>query len=210
MNEYTYPFDTCEKSNENGIAQPYSALFNLINSMMIIYFLFKTKKNYTFILLFSLLCFELFHVFSHINHIQGDIQTNIQHLLTYSINLSVFYVFYCYTNKLPSYKFIFYLIALICFDIYSINYLTLIYYLSSQFAIFISLLLYYLPLLPKFIHTSVYQIIFLVCCIIFLFWNEKHNCEKMLKIYPSFPFHILIETVGIITFYIICKNFSKL
>jgi len=69
MNEYTFPFDTCEKTNKNGIAQPYSALFNLINCLIIFYFLLKTKHNYTFILLFSILCFELFHLFSHIIHI---------------------------------------------------------------------------------------------------------------------------------------------
>ena len=27
MSDYTFPFDTCEKPNKNGIAQPYSALF---------------------------------------------------------------------------------------------------------------------------------------------------------------------------------------
>ena len=27
MSEYTFPFNTCEKPNKNGIAQPYSAFF---------------------------------------------------------------------------------------------------------------------------------------------------------------------------------------
>ena len=95
MSEYTFPFDTCEKPNKNGIAQPYSAFFNIINCVIIFYFLLKTKQIYTFILLFSILCFELFHVFSHINHIQGSIQINITHLLTYFMNLAFFYLFYC-------------------------------------------------------------------------------------------------------------------
>ena len=90
MNEYTFPFDTCEKLNKNGIAQPYSAIFNLINCIIILHFLLKTKRKYTFILLFSILCFELFHVFSHIVHIQGNIQINITHLLTYFMNLAFF------------------------------------------------------------------------------------------------------------------------
>ena len=29
MNEYTFPFNTCEKINKNGIAQPYSSLFKI-------------------------------------------------------------------------------------------------------------------------------------------------------------------------------------
>jgi hypothetical protein len=210
MSEYTFPFNTCEKPNKNGIAQPYSALFNLINCIIIFYFLLKTKQTYTFILLFSILCFELFHLFSHIVHVNGSIQINITHSLTYFMNLAFFYAFYCYTNKLPSYEFVFYLIALICLDIYSIFNLTIIYYLLSQSVIFISLLLYYFPLLPKFIQNSVYQIIFFVGIILLLFLNEKYNCEKMLKMYSHFPYHILIETIGILLFYIICSNFYKL
>ena len=210
MSEYTFPFNTCEKPNKNGIAQPYSALFNLINCVIIFYFLLKTKQKYTFILLFSILFFELFHVFSHIVHIHGSIQINITHSLTYFMNLAFFYAFYCYTNKLPSYEFVFYLIALVCFDIYSIFNLTIIYYLLSQSVIFISLLVYYFPLLPNFIQNSVYQIIFLVVTIILLFLNEKYNCDKMIKIYPDFPYHIFIETTGIVLFYIICSNFYRL
>jgi hypothetical protein len=210
MSEYTFPFNTCEKPKKNGMAQPYSALFNLINCVIIFYFLLKTKQKYTFILLFSILCFELFHVFSHIVHIQSSIQTNIIHLLTYFINLAFFYVFYCYTNKLPSYDVVFYLIVLVCFDIYSFFNLSIVFYIVSQAIIMISLLSYYALLLPKFIQTSVYQIIFLVCIIILLFLNEKYNCEKMLDIYPDFPYHIFIEIIGIVLFYIICSNFYKL
>lgn len=210
MSEYIFPFNTCEKPNKNGIAQPYSSLVNLINCIIILYFLLKTKSLHTFILLFSILCFELFHMFSHILHISGSIQINIIHSLTYFMNLAFFYTFYCYTNKLPSPEFVFYLVALICVDIYSFFNLSIIYYLLSQSVIFISILLYYLPLLPTFIQTSVYQIIFLIGIIILLVLNEKYNCEKMLKIYPDFPFHIFIEIIGIVLFYIICSNFYKL
>ena len=210
MNEYIFPFNTCEKSNKNGIAQPYSVLFNLINCVIISCFLLKTKKKYTFILLFSILCFELFHLFSHIVHIQGSLQTNITHSLTYIINIAFIYFFYCYTNKLPSYAFIIYLLILVCFDIYSLFYLPIIFYIISQSTIMISLLVYYFPLLPKNIQNTLYQIIFLVGIIILLFLNEEYNCERMLQIYPYFPYHIFIEIIGIILFYIICVNFYKL
>jgi hypothetical protein len=210
MNEYTFPFNTCEKTNKNGIAQPYSSLFNIINCLIIFYFLLKTKKIYTFILLFSILCFELFHVFSHMIHIQGSIQTNITHIITYFINIAFFYVFYSYTNKVPSNEFILYLFILVCFDIYSLFYLSIIFYIFSQAIIMISLLMYYLPLLPKLIQKSLYKIVFLISIIILLFLNEKYNCEKMMYIYPDFPYHIFIEIIGIVLFYIISSNFYKL
>ena len=88
MSEYTFPFSTCEKPNTTGIAQPYSSLLNLINCLIIFYFLLKVKQNYTFILLFFILCFELFHVFSHSIHITGTIQINITHMLSYCINFA--------------------------------------------------------------------------------------------------------------------------
>jgi hypothetical protein len=210
MSEYTFPFNTCEKPNKNGIAQPYSSLFNLINCLIIFYFLLKTKKIYTFILLFSIFCFELFHLFSHVVHIQGNIQTNITHIITYLINAAFFYVFYNYTNKLPSYEFIFYLFILVCFDIYSLFNLSIVFYILSQAVIMISLLVYYFPLMPKFIQKSLYKIIFFVSIIILLFLNEKYNCEKMMSIYPNFPYHVFIEIIGIVLFYIISSNFYKL
>ena len=208
--EYTFPFNTCEPPNKSGIAQPYSALFNFFNCIIIFYFLLQTKSKYTFLLLLSIFCFESFHLFSHIIHITGSIQINITHTLTYFMNLAFFYTFYCYTNIIPTSIFMFYLLVLVGIDIYALLNLTIVYYLLSQSTIFISLLLYYLPFLPKFIQQSVYQIIFFVGIIILLFLNEKYNCKKMLRLYPYFPYHIFIEIVGIILFYIICSNFYKL
>jgi hypothetical protein len=210
MSEYTFPFNTCEKVNKNGIAQPYSLFFNLINCIIILYFLLQTKNNYTFMLLFLILCFELFHSFSHIVHIKGSIQLNIIHLLTYLINFAFFYLFYSYTKKFPNKFFILYLIVLVCLDIYSIFNLTIIYYLSTQSIIFISLLLYYYRLLPKIIQNSIYQLILLVGFVILLVLNETYNCERMLEFYPHFPYHIFIEITGIVFFYVICSNFYKL
>ena len=128
-NEYTFPFSTCEKPKKNGIAQPYSSLINFVNCVIILYYLLKTKQDYTFILLSSILAFESFHLFSHIVHIPGSIQLNITHSLVYLMNLAFFYAFYCYTNKIPSYEFVLFLAILVWFDIYSLFNLTIIYYI---------------------------------------------------------------------------------
>jgi hypothetical protein len=210
MNEYTFPFNTCEKVNNTIPAQPYSVFFNLINCAIIFYFLLKTKQNNTFMLLLSILCFELFHTYSHCIHINGSIQINIVHSLTYFMNIAFFYLFYTYTKKVPSNEFIVYILFLVLFDIYSFLNLTIIYYLLTQSLIFISLLFYYYPLLPKYIQTNIYSILYLIIVIILLFLNEKYNCNTMISIYPYFPYHILIEIVGIILFYTICSNFYKL
>lgn len=210
MGEYTFPFSTCEKPNKNGIAQPYSALFNLINCFIISYFLLKTEKNYTFILLFFILCFELFHVFSHSVHISGSIQINITHMLSYCINIGFLLFFYNYTKKLPNVWFIMFYVFLIFVDIYAIYNMNVVYYILTQALLFLSVLFYYYPLLSKIIKDKINIIFLLVLLIIILFLNEKYNCEKMLSIYPHFPYHILIEIIGIILFYIICSTFYRL
>jgi len=210
MSEYTFPFNTCEKPNKNGIAQPYSSLVNLINCFVIFYFLLKTTKMYTFLLLFFILCFEAFHVFSHSIHISGSIQTNITHLLSYCINFAFLFFFYNYIKKIPSSWFILFYVFLIFCDIYSFFNMNLVYHIFSQALLFLSMLFYYYPLLNKNIKDKINIIFFLVILIIILFFNEKYNCEKMMSIYPDFPYHILIEIIGIFFFYIICSTFYKL
>ena len=210
MNEYTFPFSTCEKPNKNGISQPYSSLLNLINCLIIFYFLIKTKQNYTFILIFCILCFELFHVFSHSIHISGSIQLNITHMLSYCINFAFLFFFYNFVKKIPSSGFIIFYVFLIFFDIYIFFNMNVVYYIIGQALLFLSVLFYYYPLLTKNIKKIINIIFFLVLLIIILFINEKYNCEKMMSIYPHFPYHILIEIIGLVLFYIICSNFYKL
>ena len=210
MGEYTFPFDTCERPNKKGIAQPYSSLINFINCLIIFYFLLKTKNNYTFILLFSILCFELFHVFSHTIHIQGSIQINVTHLLSYCINIAFLFFFYNYVKKFPNIWFIIFYTCLIFFDIYTFCNMNVVFYIFSQALLFLSVLFYYYPLLPKNIKNKIHIIFIFVTVIIILFLNEKFNCEKMMSIYPHFPYHILIEIIGILLFYIICSSFYKL
>lgn len=210
MSEYTFPFNTCEKPSKNGIAQPYSALFNLINCAIIFYFLLRTKQKYTFLLLFSILCFELFHVFSHSTHVSGSIQINITHILSYCINFAFLFFFYNYLKEIPAIWFIMFYVFLIFFDIYTFCNMNVVYYIFSQALLFLSVLLYYYPLLSKNIKDKINILFFLVILIIILFLNEKYNCEKMMSIYSDFPYHILIEIIGIFLFYIICSTFYKL
>lgn len=158
----------------------------------------------------SILCFELFHLFSHIIHIPGSIQTNITHAITYFINVSFLYAFYCYTNKIPSIIFNIYLLALVGIDIYAVMNLSLIYYIGTQVLIFMSLFLYYFSYLPKIIQTRIYSIMGWISIILLLILNETYNCKRMLTYYPYFPFHILIEFFGILLFYTICSTFYKL
>jgi hypothetical protein len=210
MGEYTFPFSTCEPPRDDVIAQPFSAAANLVTCSIILFFLLRTTHFYTFALLLSILVFEAFHTFSHIVHIEGPIQINITHFLTYVMNVAFFAVFYHHTHFFPSVGFLFYMAGLILLDIYAFSNFGFVYYLGTQSLVFISILLYYFTLLPVKVQTSIYWICGLVSFVILLFINEQLNCESMLAFYPDFPYHVFIESVGIILFYTICINFYDL
>lgn len=209
MNEYIFPFHTCETPNKSGVAQPFSAIVNMMNCLVILFFLFKTKSYRNFILLFSIFVFEAFHVFSHSIHINGAIQISITHALSYCINAAFLYFFYDYTNIAPTAYFIMYYLLLIGLDIYAFTNWNVVFYILTQALLFLSVLFYYYQYLPKDIKTNIFTILVLIIAIILLFINEKYNCKQMLHIVP-FPFHIIIEIIGLLLFYIICKGFYKL
>ena len=207
---YTFPFNTCEKPNKIGISQPYSVFFNLVSCFIIIYFLSITKNNSSRLLLFSILLFELFHTFSHTIHLNNNSQIIITHLLAYFVNFCYLYALYIYSNIFPNKIFLFYLSFVILFDLYAFQKLPFIFYLSSQFLIFISLFLYYYKYFSNDIKKKIPLIFILTLLILLLFINESYNCKKMLDKYNWFPFHILIEITAIFIVYNISNIFSKL
>jgi len=208
MKDFIFPFSTCEKPNKHGIAQPYSVIVNVVSIFIIFYFLCQVNNKYSFFLIFSLLLFECVHTFSHVIHLPHYIQLNIIHSLAYVVNLCYLLAFYNFTHKAPSPLFLSLLVILLCIDIYSFLFLSFIFYFSSSILIFFSILLYYYKYIPKDKQHYMLIILALGLFIMLLFYNEKMNCGKMLKIIPNFPFHAVLEMAGLFIFYFICKFFS--
>lgn len=209
MSEYTFPFDTCETPRKKGIAQPYSAFCNLISCIIIFYFIIQTKHLPAFLLLLSILCFQLVHLFSHCIHIHGYLQMDVIHGLAWVINLTFFYFLYSYTHIWPSTWFMTFLISFASFDLFAFCYLPAIFYIGTQSILLSVLLLYYLRYLSKSIQRIIYYIIVIVGIVTLLLLNEEHNGKRMMAFYP-FPYHIFVEISGIILFYLICSTFYKL
>ena len=210
QNSY-FPFETCENPDEDSsIAQPYSTTVNCLNTLIILFFLFQTKNIYTFLFLLSIFLFELIHTFSHAFHIDGQMQTNIVHGLAYFINAAFLYALYRHSNLIPSLSLSFILLCLIGIDIYALFSLSAVFYILTQFAIFLSILFFYFTTLPAKTKSSVKWLVFLGILIICLVYNEIRNCDEMAKLYPTAPFHILVEIPGVFFFYLVCRNFYHL
>lgn len=211
QNSY-FPFETCEKPTQNEwmISQPYSTAINALNSLIIFFFLLQTKTTYTFIFLFILLLFELIHTLSHSFHINGPLQTNIIHGFAYAINAALLYALYRHSNIFPSRWFILILFIWIGLDIYALFTLSTVFYILSQFVIFLSILFFYYSSLPVKTKNSIPWILMIGILIVCLVYNEMRNCDEMAKLYPTAPFHILVEIPGVFFFYFICRNFYDL
>ena len=209
-NEYTFPFDTCEKPKNNFFAQPYSATVNFLSILVILYFLFKTQTLHAFILLFSLLLFDISHTYSHFIHIKSSIQLTCVHVLAYILNFAILYAFYKYTNKLPSFSLIILLIVILSFDIYAFFNLSLLYYLFTYLLFLFSIFIYYYRFLPKSMKKSLYILLILISIIYLGFINEAFNCKRMLEIFPNFPFHAIIEILILFAVYFFSLTFYNI
>ena len=210
QNSY-FPFETCETPDKDGyIAQPYSTTVNCLNSLIVFFFLTQTKNYYTFFFLFSIFLFELLHTFSHAFHIDGATQTNLVHGLAYFINATLLYALYRYSGIAPSLFLSIILVSLISIDIYALFSLSTVFYILTQFLIFLSILFFYFTTLPSNTKSSVKWLVFLGILIVCLVYNEIRNCDEMAKLYPDAPFHILVEIPGVFFFYLVCQNFYEL
>jgi hypothetical protein len=210
MNDFTFPFDTCEQPNKTGIAQPYSVAVNIVIIAFVSYFLFNCNTFGAALLLVSILLFEIFHTFSHIVHIPGKIQTYVVHFFAYCVNSSLFYFLYNYTSKFPNMGFLCYLFLLVVIDLYALSRTNIIIYLTTQTVIFVSLLLYFYKYLSSRIQQGIKIISILAVLAILLELNEIYNCKTLLSYFPHFPFHILIETTILSVFWVVCSIFYKI
>jgi len=209
-NEFTFPFDTCESPKSKFFAQPYSVFVNACSTLVVFYFLCKTRTTHAFLLLLSLLLFNISHTFSHFMHIQSRIQVTIVHVLAFLLNITFFYALYKHTNKAPTLPFLLLLLGILSFDIYAFLNLPLLFYLFTFILFFVSVFLYYYSSLSATIKKSLLLLVVFIGIDYLGFVNEAMNCKKMLKYYPHFLFHAIIEVFILVAVYLFCETFYKI
>jgi hypothetical protein len=199
-----------KKPKSTFFAQPYSVTINFLSTIIVLYFLWKTHTLHAFILLFSLLLFDLSHTFSHFIHIKSSIQITLVHVLAYILNFAFLYALYKYTNKLPSMSLIIFLIFILSFDVYAFFNLSLLYYIFTQIIFFFSIFIYYYGSLSKSMKNKLNILLVLIGIIYLGFINEAFNCKRMLEMYPNFPFHAIIEILILFAVYFFCITFYNI
>jgi hypothetical protein len=213
MNKYTFPFNSCEVPQKNGIAQPYSATINLVLCGIIIFYLLKSNNLYSTIFLTSILIFNIFHTFSHTIHVK--LLKNGQFLLTHFsaiFSSLVFILLLNYITKKKPLKWQFYtLLFLYIFDIYLItkNVSHIYNIITFLILLFLIMIFYYNFLSDKIKQNIIYIILFSFLVFFFQIF-EIFNCQFILENFKDFPFHIMTELSACIPIYLLCNSFYKI
>lgn len=212
MNQFTFPFSTCEKPKKKGIAQPYSTTINIILCIIILIFLLQSNNLYSRLFLFTVLVFNVFHMLSHAMHIEE--LKNSQFLLThYSAVISTFFLIlmlnFITKEKIDVYNLCL-LVLLYGFDTYLIiKDVSHIYNIIIFMAILFIILIYYYPFLSDKMETNIFYIIISSSIVLFFELFEVANCKYILEKY-NFPFHTITEISACIPIVLLCNTFYKL
>jgi hypothetical protein len=213
MNNYTFPFNSCEVPQNKGFAQPYSTTINLILCSVIIFYLLKSNNLYSSMFLITILIFNIFHTFSHSIHIKYF--KNSQFLFTHFSAITSSMVFLLLLNhitkkKLPNWQ-IYILLFLYLFDVYIITQkVSHIYNIITFLLLLFLIMIFYYNYLSGKIKKSIIYIIFFSAVVLFFQIFEIYNCQYILKNFNYFPFHIITETAAFIPIYLLCNSFYKI
>lgn len=212
--KFVFPYNTAEKVNEDSIVkQPYSAFVNAITCIMILYFLLKTKTFHGFLLIFSILLFELFHTFSHIIHLKHIyyLQSQVLHSIALIVNATLIYSFCKYSKKDLPVGLVIFITLLLGFDNYAFRNLHISYYINTQIIIFFTIIYYYYSYIKKFFtpfKIKLYITGFIIGYLAFM--NETVNGEYMMKNYSNIPFHVIVELSIFVIFYSFTSSLYKI
>jgi hypothetical protein len=200
MTDIYFPFNTCEEPNKKAwIAQPVSAFINFITCLILIYLFLKAKTLIIRLLIFAFILFEIFHTFSHIQHIDGAIQSNIIHGIWYFLSFMILIASIKITKKYPNIYTILILLLIIIIDINLFFQPNKLYMIFTALTLPVVIVLSYYNLYPIYIKKAIPYLIGLLIIVGIFLINEKINCEYMIK-YAKLPYHAIIEIIGMILF----------
>ncbi len=206
MNDYIFPFSTCERPNQYGIVQPFSSIVNFVIVMLLVYFFMKAKSIQLKYVFASFILFELWHTISHMTFIDGSVQQNVVHFLAYNLAFVTLYAILGLTKSSLEIYQILLLIAVVIIDIMVYMYYGGVYIILTGTLLFIVVLVCIYNMMPSFV---IYYVIALLGLSL-LFINEAVNCKWLLQKWPNFPFHIFIEIYGLVLFYFLGKKLLSL
>jgi hypothetical protein len=205
---FRFPFTTCETNTKGVVSQPFSATVNAITCLLLLSLSFFASTNPIRLLLISFTSFEAWHTFSHVKHIEGNIQTNVVHGLAYFMAFSTLYAILHLSKNVVSIFLSFLIISSVIIDVYIFFYVKGIWNVLSGLVIFAVIVFGNYHSLPRFFKEFVPYLIMGLILLFVLIANESYNCEKM-TIWKNLPYHVAIEIIGFFLFTSLSYLFLK-
>lgn len=204
MDSYVFPFDTCEVAGTDAIvAQPASASINAISTAMLVVAASLARTSSVRLTLLCYAAFEAWHTWSHTVHVAGHLQKRVVHVLGLLMAFSTLWMIQSLTRRRApmSPMFVGVLVMLLAVDL-AITWTSTVDILgiASGLAVFVWIVCGRWQYLPRHVRRALVYVVPAVGVLLALFVNEAVNCKKMLDAYASFPYHALIEIVGLVLF----------
>lgn len=196
MQDYAFPFHTCERVQKGSwCAQPWSALANAVCLAGLLLAVAMARTAAVTTLLLSFCAFEAMHLFSHVRHVEGQVQANVVHALGYCMAVSLLWVIAALGGGQPLN--LWSVMAVSAVDIYiacSVRGLAMI--LSGLSVLVVVVFHNWHALSAGFRADLAHSLLPELLLLAALFVNEAVNGRRMLRFAPDVPWHLLVELVG--------------
>jgi hypothetical protein len=195
----SFPFNTCEVRGEI-VDQPYSASIDILSCFILLYLLSQAKHIEIQFFILSLFIFQAYHSYSHLFWSKNENTLEhvyIIHAISYLIIVALIIAISFISGEIPNIPII---LTAILIDLYIfMKYIGTIYNATSGINIWVIVLITGLwnVKMPLVVSRLLPILIMLFAVVIALIFNERYNCEAMMKAYV-FPYHIAIEIIGLI------------
>lgn len=203
MDAYVFPFDTCELVHTGAmVAQPASASINAISTVMLVAATWIARTSSVRLTLLCYAAFEAWHTWSHIVHIAGHAQKRVVHVLGLLMAFSTLSMIQSLSRRAPmSPTFVGVLVMLLAIDL-TITWASTVDILgiASGLAVFVWIVCGRWRYLPRHVRRALLFVVPAIGMLLAMFVNEAVNCKKMLDVSAAFPYHALIEIVGLMLF----------
>ena len=207
--DWTFPHKTCEAVRKHQwVEQPYSCFMNILSSLFLFYYFLIAKTFWTKSVIFSFFLFELFHAYSHAQHLKGQTQVRVIHLLSYLFNVCLFF---CLKQNLPIPRTkLFFLLFVLILDVSVFLFSEhKIFQVLTGFLLLISIVVVFLPTMPRQERQFFVVLVVLGVLITLQIMMESMYCETWMSWHPL-PYHIVIEFMGLIAFILLAHILVRL
>jgi hypothetical protein len=160
------------------------------------------------ILLLTFIIFQIWHAFSHAQHIDADVQSNIVHVILYLVYAALIFSISSLSTQRCNSSVWLILLFFVFIDLFIWYNVRGFWMVVSGLQLLTVVMICFYGMLPDFVKTAIPWLVAGVGILILMIYNEEKNCDKMLK-WASLPYHAIVEIIGLGLFVALAYLFTS-